>query len=136
MLLFLSGSEDLIKVIQRGWVFWVGVIVGASLLYYFESYTSSSVLTKIAMPLLAVAGGLLPHVIRRLRLAFSTISLLAGLAGLVVLYFTGTTFFVPSRSFATKTIGFLVLAFVISAIGTGILAAISLRDSWIRRASL
>jgi hypothetical protein len=51
-------------------------------LYYIERNTTSTILTKVAMPVLAVAGGLLPHQIRRLRFVFSVCGLAAGIAGL------------------------------------------------------
>jgi len=63
-LLFCSGLEDFGIVTQKAWIFWVGTILALVLLYYFERNTTSTILTKAAMPVLAVSGGLLPHAIR------------------------------------------------------------------------
>lgn len=125
MLLVCSGAEDFGTVTRQVSVFWVGVTVALALLYYFQRYTSSSVLTKAAMPLLATAGGLLPHVVRRISIVFTIASLVAGIAGLVVLYLALTTLL--TSSFATKGIGIVVITFAMASLVSGVLSVASLR---------
>jgi hypothetical protein len=125
MLLFCSGLDDLATIAQRDWLFWVGAVSGLFFLYYFERNTTSSVVTKAAMPLLAVAGGALPHVIRRIRFLFTLCSFAAGCAGLLVLYFAGKTF-ITGTAFATTVIAVVITAFGITATATGVLALASL----------
>jgi hypothetical protein len=134
MLLFCSGMEDFETVTRQAWVFWVGISLALALLYYFEHNTSSSLLTKAAMPLLATAVGLLPHVVRHIRFVFTIFSLAAGIAGLVVIYFVLALLLSPSASsFATKSIGFAVVAFGTASLATGVLSVASL---WRRHAEI
>jgi len=125
MVLFCSGVEDFGTATQQMPVFWVGVIVGLAFLYHFQRYASSSVLTKVAMPLLATAGGLLPHIIRRVNIIFTISSLVAGIAGLVILYLALTTLL--TSSFATKGLGIVVITFAMASLVTGVLSVASLR---------
>jgi hypothetical protein len=127
MLLFYSGVEDFGTVTRHIWVFWVGVTVALALLYYFQRYTSSSFLTKAAMPLLATAGGLLPHFVRRLNIVFTVSSLVAGVAGLVVLYLALASLLEQASSFANKGIGILGIIFGMASLATGVLSVASLR---------
>jgi hypothetical protein len=125
-MLFCSGLEDFDTVTRQAWVFWVGVMPALALLYYFERNTSSSIATKAAMPLLAMAGGLMPHVIRRMKFVFTVFCLAAGVAGLFVFYLALTSF-LSGSSFATKAIGFVVLGFATASLTTGVLSVTSLR---------
>jgi hypothetical protein len=120
-ILFCSGLSDFGTVTKQAWVFWLGVILALALLYYFERNTSSSILTKTAMPLLATAGGLMPHIIRRIGFVFTVFSLAAGIAGLLVFYFALTSY-LSGSSFATKSIEFVVLAFGTASLITGVLS--------------
>ncbi len=135
-LLFSSGLEDLANVTKRAWVFWVGTVLVVVLLYYFERNTTSTSLTKSAMPVLAAVGGLLPHAVLRIRFVFAVCSLTAGLAGVFVLYFVFSMLLSPKTSFANWGVGTIIIAFGISALATGVLAAVSLRKSTPRKASL
>jgi hypothetical protein len=95
-------------------------------LYYFDRYTTDTILTKTAMPLLAIAGGVLPHVLLRLRFVFTICSLVAGAGGLVVLYFIVVTV-LSGGSFATRAIGFIMAGFAIGSTGAGVLTVVSLQ---------
>jgi len=124
-LLFCSGLEDFGIVTQRAWIFWVGTILALVLLYYFERNTTSTILTKAAMPVLAVSGGLLPHAIRRIRFVF----VICGLAAKVFLflYFAFSTLLSSTSSFANRGVALLIVAFGTSALATGVLAVVPLR---------
>lgn len=106
-MLFCSGLDDFGAVTKQGWVFWAGVTLTFAFLYYFQRSTSTSIAAKITMPLLATAGGLMPHVIRRIRLLFTVFSFAAGVAGVVVFYDALTSYFSGS-TFASKVIAFVV----------------------------
>lgn len=125
MLLFCSGVEDFGTVTRRAWVFWVGVGAALSSLYYFEHYTSDRILTKAAMPLLATAGGSLPHVVRRIKIVFTVVSLGAGLAGVAILCLGLATLL--NRSFATKGIGVVGMTFGMASLAAGVLSVARLR---------
>jgi hypothetical protein len=125
-MLFCFGLEDFGTVTRQAWVFWAGVILALAFLYYFERNTSSSIVTKTAMPLLAAAGGLMPHVIRRINLVFTVLSIAAGIAGLVVFYLAGTSY-LSGSSFQNKSIGFVVLAFGTASLIAGVLSVALLR---------
>src|SRR5262249_52426801 len=91
-ILISSGLEDLCTVTGHKWIFWTGVILQAAFIFYFEFRTTSYTITKAAMPLLATGAGLMPHVIRRIRFVFTILSLAAGIGGLLVFYWTLTSF--------------------------------------------
>jgi len=128
ILLYCSGLEDFVTVTRRAWLFWLGLSPALAFLYFYEHHTGSSVLTKIAMPVLVTAGGLLPHVVRRIRFVFSVLPVVVGIAGLVVVYFTVGTFASSTSSFTTKGIGFVFAAFGIASVFTGLLSLASLRQ--------
>jgi hypothetical protein len=125
MFLYCSGLEDFVTVTGQAFVFWLGLAPALAFLYYFERHMSSGLLTKTAMPLLAIVGGVLPHVFRRLIFVFAILPFVAGIAALVVLYYT-----FPSLlrfSFATRTIGFLIVLFEAACLGSCALSAAFLR---------
>jgi branched-subunit amino acid ABC-type transport system permease component len=122
MLLFCSGAEDIEVVARRQIVFWIGVIAALAFLYYFDQYTSMSLLTKAAMPPLAIAAGLAPHFIKQIQFLFSLSSLMAGAAGAYILYYLGNTIFSPTMHFASKFIGFVIVIFGLASSITGLLA--------------
>lgn len=123
-LLFCSSLEDFGAVTQKAWVFWIGATLAMALLYYFERNTTSTILTKASMPVLAVLGGLLPHAVRHIRFAFTVCGLAAGVAGVFALYFSLITFLSPTSSFASTAAGVVIVAFGVSASATGVLALI------------
>ena len=84
-----------------------GSNAGLDFLYYFERYTSSRTVTKIGMPLLATAVGLLPHVIQRIHFVFIIFSIAFGVAALVLFYFVASSY-LSGSFFSTKGIGLLV----------------------------
>jgi len=96
------------------------------LLYYFERNTSSRTVTKVGMPLLATAVGLLPHVIRRIRFVFIIFSIAFGVAALVLFYFVASSY-LSGSFFSTKGIGFLVLTFGTSSFIAGVLSVALLK---------
>lgn len=120
-MLFCSGLDDFGAVTRQGWVFWAGVTLALAFLYYFERNTSSSIFTKIAMPLLATVVGLMPHLIRRIRFLFTVFSFAAGVAGLVVFYLALTSY-LSGSSFATKAIASVVFAFATASLIAGVLS--------------
>jgi hypothetical protein len=129
-LLFCSGVEDLGTAAERKWVFWVGATFGLLPIYYFEAHTSSSILTKVAMPPLAIAGGVLPHVIPRIGIAFTLCSIAAGIGGFFVLLWAFKVWYLGS--FATIGIGVVITTFGIAATGAGILSILAMCRSFSR----
>jgi len=129
MLLFSSGVEDLGTVTRKAWIFWVGTTLALALLYYLERHTSSSVLTKAAMPLLATAGGLMPHIVRRINFVFTLFSFAAGIGGLVLFYFlvSDRVYGSNPHSFATRGIGITIVTFGVASVATGVLSVATLR---------
>ena len=125
-MLFCSGLDDFGTVTRQNWVFWAGVTLALAFLYFFERNTGSSIVAKIAMPLLATTGGLMPHVIRRIRFLFTVFSLAAGVAGLVVFY-VALTSYLSGSSFATKAIALVVFPFATASLITGVLSVASLK---------
>jgi len=128
-LLFFPGLDDFSRVTRKEWTVWVGTILALSLLYYFERNTSSALLTKTMMPMLAVAGGLVPHIVKRLRFVFAVCGVAAGVAGIFVFYSVITTLLSPRSSFATKGVEFVLIAFGASALAAGILTLIPPRTA-------
>jgi hypothetical protein len=120
-LLFCSGFEDLGKVTRQTWVSWVGMALVLILLYYLERHTTSAVVTKAVMPLVATVAGLLPHAIPRIGFVFTVCCLAAGIVGVGVLSFCLYTFF-SEHAFATKGIAFVILVFGAASITTGVLS--------------
>jgi hypothetical protein len=108
-LLYCAGLDDFVTVTRHSSIFWLGLAPALAFLYYFERHTTDSLLTKSAMPLLAIVGGLLPYVVRRMTFIFAVLPFLAGIAGIVTLYYTFPSLL--TFSFATKTIGFLIVLF-------------------------
>jgi hypothetical protein len=125
-ILLCFGLEDFGAVTRRPWVFWAGAMLALILLYYFEHNTSSRTVTKIGMPLLATAVGLLPHVIRRIHFVFIIFSIAFGVAALVLFYFAASSY-LSGSFFSTKGIGFLVLTFGTSSFIAGVLSMALLR---------
>jgi hypothetical protein len=121
IVLFCSGLNDFCAATKQAWVFWLGLIPALALLYYFERNTSSSILTKTAMPPLATAAGLIPHIFRRIRFVFTVFCFAAGISGLAVFYFVLTSY-LSGSSFATKSLEFVVLAFGTASLVTGVLS--------------
>lgn len=135
LLLFCSGLQDVVVVTGKQWVLWLGSIAAILFLYYFDYYTSLSLVTKAAMPPIAVGVGLIPHFMRKMGFLFVLSSLAAGVAGAFVLYNVAATLFSPTAHFATKVIGALLVTFCLSAITTGVLAVFDLYRQVTRRFS-
>jgi hypothetical protein len=127
LLLFCSGLQDIVTVTGREWVLWSGGIAALMFLYYFDYYTSLSLLTKAAMPPIAVGIGMIPHFVRRFGFLFVLSSLAAGVAGALVFYNAGATALSPKAHFATAIIRVLLVAFSVSGVASGILA---IYDVW------
>ncbi len=81
LLLFFSGLQDVVIVAGKPWVLWFGGFAALLFLYYFDQYTSLSLVTKAAMPPIVVGVGLMPHFIRKMGFLFVLSSLAAGIAG-------------------------------------------------------
>ena len=133
MLLFCSGVEDLSTAAHKDLVLWFGAISALAFLYYFDWHTSDSLLTKAAMPLLAVSVGLVPHFVKRLRFLFALSSIAAGVAGGYVLYFVAAAFLPSSPRFNNKVIPILIVTFGSASIIAGLLAVLDLCRNLTRR---
>lgn len=133
LLLFCSGLQDVVIVTGKQWVIWFGGIAALLFLYYFDHYTSLSLVTKTAGPPIAVAVGLIPHFIRKLGFLFVLSSVAAGAAGTLVLYNVAATLFSPTTHFATKVIGVLLVTFSLSAIASGVLTVFDVYRQVTRR---
>ena len=133
LLLFCSGLQDVVSVTGKQWVLWFGGIAALLFLYYFDHYTSLSLVTKAAMPPIALGVGLIPHFIRKMGFLFVLSSFAAGVAGTFVLYNIAVTLFTPTAHFATKVIGVLLVTFCLSAITSGVLAVFDLCRQMSRR---
>jgi len=131
-LLFCSGFEDIEKVARQAWVLWVGMALVLALLYYFERNTTSALLTKAAMPLLATVVGSLPHTIPRIRFIFTVCCLAAGVVGVVVLRIALSAYFSGSYSSANEGVAFLTFTFAAASVTTGVLSVASLRPAKLR----
>jgi hypothetical protein len=126
LLLFFSGLQDLVNVTHKQWVLWLGVVAALVFLYYFDRYTSLSLLTKAAMPPIATGLGLVPHFIKRMGFVFSLSSLAVGVVSATALYYFATTMLLPTEHFATRTIGALIVIFCVTGITSGVLVGVSL----------
>jgi len=126
MLLFFSGVEDLSIAARKDFVLWAGIFAALLFLFYLDRYTSLSLVTKVASPLIAVIAGVLPHFVRQIRFLFTLCSTTAALAGAFVLYYVAPTLLSPSTHFATKTIGLLIVTFCLSSFLAGGLAVYDL----------
>ena len=124
-LLFCCGLDDIGTATRKASVFWLGVILLLILLSYFQGHTSSGVVTKTAMPLLATGGGVMPHVARRLHFLFIIISLAAGAAGLLAFYLVLTTY-LSGSSLANEGIGFVLFGFAVASVSAAVLTVSTL----------
>jgi hypothetical protein len=122
LLLFCSGLQDFVIVTRKQWVLWLGVFAITLFLYYFDRYTSLSILTKIAMPPVAVGLGLIPYFVKKMGFVFALSSLAAGVAGVTAVYYFAAPMLLPTTHFATRTIGALVVTFCLAGITSGALA--------------
>ena len=111
LLLFFSGLQDIVNVTHKQWVLWLGVVAVLVFLYYFDRYTSLSLLTKAAMPLIAAGLALVPHFIKRMGFLFSLSALAVGVVSATALYYFAATILLPTAHFATRTIGALSVIF-------------------------
>lgn len=123
-LLLLAGFDDFSKATGTQFVFWVGVALAVTLLYYLNWHTTVSSVTKMTMPLAATTPATLPYLFRGLRFVFTACSILAGLAGIGVLYFAFGALYLGS--FATTGIALLVSTFGLAATAVGAWAAVSM----------
>jgi peptidoglycan/LPS O-acetylase OafA/YrhL len=130
-LLFSSGFHDLSKATSREWVFWIGNALVLGFIYYYNRNTTEAELTKTAMPVVACACAVVPHVFRRTGFIYSVLCVLFAVCGVVVLYYATQTVLTPGRSFATPAIAAFLVAFGLSAISAGALTI----TSYIRRSS-
>lgn len=126
LLLFFSGLQDVVNVTGKKWVLWFGGMVALLFLYYFDHYTSLSLLTKAVMPPIAVGIGMIPCFTRKMGFLFVLSSLAAGIAGAVVLYHVAATVLSPTAHFTTAVIGALLATFCLSGITSGTLAVLDI----------
>jgi hypothetical protein len=126
LLLFFSGLQDLVKMTHKQWVLWIGVVAALVFLYYFDRYTSLSLLTKAAMPPIATGLGLVPHFVKRMGFVFTLSSLAVGVMSATALYHFATTMLSPTAHFATRTIGALIVIFCVTGITSGLLVSVGL----------
>ena len=122
LLLFCSGLQDFEIVTRRKWVLWLRVFAITLFLYYFDRYTSLSILTKIAMPPLAVGLGLIPYFVKKLDFVFALSSVAAAVLGVAVVYHFAPRMLMATAHFATRTIGVLIVIFCFAGITSGVLA--------------
>jgi hypothetical protein len=133
LLLFCSGLQDAVAVTGKQWVLWLGGIAALLFLYYFDHYTSLSLVTKAALPPVALAVGLIPNLIRKMSFLFVLTSLAAGVGGGLVLFNIAVTLFSPMAHFATKFIAVLIVTFCLSALTSGVLTVSELYGQVTRR---
>jgi hypothetical protein len=133
LLLFFSGLQDLVIVTGKPWVLWLGGFAALLFLYYFDHYTSLSLVTKAAMPPIVVGVGLIPHFIRKMGFLFVLSALAAGIAGVFVLYHIAPLLFSPTAHAATKVIGASLVIFCLSGITSGVLTVFDLYRQVTRR---
>jgi hypothetical protein len=122
LLLFFSGLQDIVNVTHKQWVLWLGVVF----FDYFDRYTSLSLLTKAAMPLIATGLALVPHFIKRMGFLFSLSALAVGVVSATALYYFANTILLPTAHFATRTIGALSVIFCVTGITSGVLGGVGL----------
>jgi fructose-specific phosphotransferase system IIC component len=120
MLLFCSGVEDFSIISHKEFLVWLGGFAALLFLYYFDRYTSMSILTKTVMPPLAVGIGLVPHFVRRARFLFSLASLAVGVVAGYLLYLSADSILLPSTGFA-HNFPSLMVTFGCAGITTGLL---------------
>ena len=137
MLLFCSGLEDLAATARRDSIFWIGVSLALLFLYYFDRYTSMSVLTNAVMPPIAVSAGLIPHFVGKVRFLYFLSSIAAGLAGAFVLAWSAGVLLSATTHFATSFIGIEIATFSLASIIAGVITVfdtvkynIRQRNSW------
>ena len=118
--------HDIVLITRKQWVVWLGAFAALSFLYYFDHYTSFSLLTKAAMPPVAVGLGLIPHFVRKMGFLFTLTSLAAGVAGAFVLYYLVVTLLSPTTQFATKAIAVLIVTFCASGTTSGVCAVLEM----------
>ena len=106
-------------------VLWFGGIAALLFLYYFDHYTSLSLVTKAAMPPIALGVGLIPHFIRKMGFFSSCHHLQQEWRGPLFYITLPFTLFTPTAHFATKVIGVLLVTFCLSAITSGVLAVLT-----------
>jgi hypothetical protein len=133
LLLFCSGLQDAVTVTGKQWVLWLGGMAALLFLYYFDHYTSLSLVTKAAVPPLALAVGLIPYLIRKMGFLFVLTSLAAAVGGGFVLFNIAITLFSATSHFATKLIGTLLVTFCLSALTNGVLTVSELYGNITRR---
>ena len=133
LLLFCSGLQDAVTVTGKQWVLWLGGIVALLFLYSCDHYTPLSLVTKAALPPVALAVGLIPQLIRKMGFLFVLTSLTAGVGGGFVLFNIAVTLYSPTAHFATKLIGALLVTFCLSALTSGVLTVAQLYGQVTRR---
>ena len=123
LLLFCSGLQDFVILTRKPWVLWLGIFAVTFFLYYFDRNISLSMLTKIAMPPIAVGLGLIPYFAKKMGFVFALSSLAAGVAGIAVVHSFAAPTLLTTTHFATRTIGVLVVTFCLAGITSGGFAA-------------
>jgi len=120
-LLFCSGFDDLTLITKRQWLFWAGSVLVLVFVYYFDRSTSLQGFNKAGMPILACILAIQPHIFRRGALLYSLVSVLFGLGGILVLFYTMQMCF-RGGSFTNRPTAVCVLSFAISSIAAGVLS--------------
>jgi hypothetical protein len=121
LLLFCSGLDDLTRIAERQWLFWVGSVLVLALVYNFVRYTSLQGLNKAAIPILACIFAIQPHIFRRVAFLYSVVSVLFGLCGMVLLFYSVQTY-LGGSSFTSRPIAASVFSFAVSSIAAGVLS--------------
>jgi hypothetical protein len=121
ILLFCSGFDDLAIIAKREWLFWAGSALLLALIYYCDLSTSLQGVNKAGVPILACILAIQPHIFRRVALLYSLVSLVFGLCGVLVLFYTVQTY-LRGSSFTNQTTAACVFSFAISSIAAGVLS--------------
>ena len=100
--LFCSGLDDLMRITKHQWLFWAGFFLVLTLVYYFDRSTSLQGFNKAGMPILACILAIQPHIFRRVAWLYSLVSVVFGLCGILVLFYTVQANFRGS-SFANRS---------------------------------